>query len=79
MTTSVRLFAGAADAAGTEATTSASPSVGRLREDLAARFGGDFARVLQQCSVMVDGAIAEPADAIPSGATVDVLPPFAGG
>ena len=39
----------------------------------------DLATVLPVCSVLVDGLATEPADPLPAGAVVEVLPPFAGG
>lgn len=74
----VRLFAAAAEAAGTEETVVDAGTVGELREQLAERHGEDLARVLRQCAVVVGGRRAD--DAHPVGdELVDVLPPFAGG
>lgn len=76
----VRLFAAAAEAAGVdELLVGSAASVGDLRAELAARLGEDFARVLRQCSIVVDRVRADDAARVPSGALVDVLPPFAGG
>lgn len=76
----VRLFAAAAEAAGVDEVTLASAgTVGHLREDLAARWGEDFARVLRQCSIVVDRVRADDAAAVAGDSLVDVLPPFAGG
>lgn len=86
----VRLFAAAADAAGTEALTlsaadgSDAPStavrtVGDVRATLGERFGGELRRVLARCSMLVDGRRADDDEAVGAGSTVDVLPPFAGG
>ncbi|WP_084130051.1 MoaD/ThiS family protein [Demequina sp. NBRC 110055] len=76
----VRLFAAAAEAAGVDEFTLAPPgTVGQLREDLAARWGEDFARVLRQCSIVVDRVRADDAAAVAGDSLVDVLPPFAGG
>ncbi|MDQ1250634.1 MAG: sulfur-carrier protein [Actinomycetota bacterium] len=84
----VRLFAAAAHAAGSDEVQAAP---GELREVLAevqaqAVDRARFDRVLAQCSVLCDGLLtagAGEADSstapIPAGATVDVLPPFAGG
>ncbi|NLT27417.1 MAG: MoaD/ThiS family protein [Microbacteriaceae bacterium] len=74
----VRLFAAAADAAGTEVASSSAASVAELRDELSARFGAEFARVLGQCSLLVDGARTDDGP-LPAGARIDVLPPFAGG
>jgi molybdopterin synthase sulfur carrier subunit len=35
--------------------------------------------VLARCSVLLDGRRAAPTDVVPDGATLDLLPPFAGG
>jgi molybdopterin synthase sulfur carrier subunit len=35
--------------------------------------------VVARCSVLLDGRRAAPTDAVPDGATLDLLPPFAGG
>jgi molybdopterin synthase sulfur carrier subunit len=35
--------------------------------------------VVARCSVLLDGRRAAPTDAVPGGATLDLLPPFAGG
>jgi Molybdopterin converting factor, small subunit len=99
----VRLFAAAAEAAGTDAVTLPSPTaagaersveptdagveqilagaltLAALRAELVVLFGEDFARVLNRCAVLVDGARLADDDLVPADATVDVLPPFAGG
>lgn len=77
----VRLFAGAADAAGTEDEhlDPAPRSAADLRGLLARRYGAEFADVLSRCALLVDGKRAEGDAVIPASATVDVLPPFAGG
>ncbi|HWU45368.1 MAG TPA: MoaD/ThiS family protein [Humibacter sp.] len=81
----VRLFAAAAEAAGTDTVTltttpdGAPPTLAGLREQLAERFGDDFTQVLQRCAVLVDGARLADDEPVPTDATVDVLPPFAGG
>ncbi|GAC78550.1 Molybdopterin converting factor, small subunit [Gordonia malaquae] len=76
----VRLFAGAAEAAGRrEQQVDGSMTLGDLRQALAAANGVEFPAVLARCSLMVDG-VRLPDDAVvPDTATVDVLPPFAGG
>ncbi|WNM25452.1 MoaD/ThiS family protein [Demequina capsici] len=79
MSVVVRLFAGAAEAAGVDETVIEAASAAELREALVRAHGGDLAAVLPRCSLLSDGEYLEPGDAISSGATVDVLPPFAGG
>jgi len=76
----VRYFAGAAEAAGRDEESVEASDLGALLEAVVARHGEPLARVLGRCSVLVDGSRADaPATPLPAGATVDVLPPFAGG
>ncbi|MGO2633584.1 MAG: MoaD/ThiS family protein [Galactobacter sp.] len=77
----VRFFAGAADAAGSdEAVVDGPLSVGSLRSSLVEAYGPEFARVLGRCSLLADGVRLDDEDTmVPDSATVDVLPPFAGG
>lgn len=80
MVTTVRIFAGAAEAVGTHEVTTSATSVGELMTELVERGGPLTADVLGRCSVLVSGHRAGGPDApIPAGAVVDVLPPFAGG
>jgi len=79
MTSSVRFFAGAAEAAGVQDLEVEAATVAQLEHLLDATFGEKFAQVRRQCSVMVGGVVSEPTTAIPDGSVVDVLPPFAGG
>lgn len=78
----MRYFAGAADAAGvTEETVDADFEV--TVADLVEQLGADrdrLAKVLKVSSLLIDGvAVRERSEFIPTGAQVDVLPPFAGG
>ena len=75
----VRYFAAAAEAAGREQETVEPASVGELRAALTARHGERLGRVLQRCSVLVNGLRSEDDTPVPAGDVVDVLPPFAGG
>jgi molybdopterin converting factor small subunit len=77
----IRFFAAAADAAGLDETTVDGPlSVGSLRAALVSAHGPEFERVLGRCSLLADGTRLDSQDAlVPDSATVDVLPPFAGG
>lgn len=77
----VRLFAGAAEAVGTDAVTSGAATVGDLVEELVAASGEATTRdVLALCSFLVAGRRTDdPGHALPRGGVVDVLPPFAGG
>jgi molybdopterin synthase sulfur carrier subunit len=75
VTVHVRLFAAARDAAGVSAYEA---SAGALGDILAAGPAG-LAAVLPRCSYLVDGQRADLDTFVPPGATLDVLPPFAGG
>lgn len=80
MSVRVRLFAVAAETVGQTEVHSSAATVGDLLAELSARSGPDTTAVLQRCSILVDGRRSSSAqDPVPSGATVDVLPPFAGG
>ena len=76
----VRYFAGAAEAAGCEQEAVEASTLGSLRDAMVTLHGDALARVLGRCSLLIDGQRADaPATPVPAGATVDVLPPFAGG
>jgi molybdopterin converting factor small subunit len=75
----VRYFAGARAAAGVAEETLSAGTVAELVADLSRR-GEPLERVLAVCSFLVDGLAArDQTTALYDGATVDVLPPFAGG
>lgn len=73
----VRLFAAAADVVGTKHLTLDAHSVAEVISHLSD--AQTTTQVISRCSFLVDGARATPETALASGATVDVLPPFAGG
>ncbi len=77
----VRYFAGARAAAGvTEERVRAGATLDALATELVDRHGERLAPVLKVASFLVDGTAWHDRQAvIPAGATVDVLPPFAGG
>lgn len=76
----VRLFAAAAEAAGLEEhQLDGSMTLDALRGELRDLFGTEFTQILGRCAVLVDGARINDSDLVPATATVDVLPPFAGG
>ncbi|GAB2939367.1 MoaD/ThiS family protein [Micromonospora polyrhachis] len=77
----VRYFAGARAAAGVdEEAVPLSPSLDRLAESLVDQHGPRLATVLAAASYLVDGVAWHDRQApLPQGATIDVLPPFAGG
>ena len=75
----VRFFAAAAEAAGEQETLAEPGRAADLRAALADRYGAELERVLGQCALMSDGGRLEDGSTVAAGATVDVLPPFAGG
>lgn len=76
----VRYFAGAAEAAGTDREPLVAGTAGELRAAMVAAHGGELARVLDRCSLLADGVrLDDPRTPLDAGITVDVLPPFAGG
>lgn len=77
----VRFFAGArAAAGGAEKVVPAGLTLAALVDTLTAAHGERMARVLAAASFLVDGVACHDRGApLPAGATVDVLPPFAGG
>lgn len=76
----VRFFAAAAEAAGRkEQQVTAERTLGELLADLRSEHGTEFARVLERCAIRVDGATVGDDHVVAATATVDVLPPFAGG
>ena len=78
MTTEVRLFAAAAAAAGTSSTTSEAATLTGLQTELLERYPA-LGPVLLRCSFLVDGLVTQHDVPLEAAATVDVLPPFAGG
>lgn len=74
----VRYFAAAAEAAGVDSDAVPAGSADEVRSALVARHAA-LAPVLGRCALLADGVRVEDDDAIPPGATLDVLPPFAGG
>jgi len=76
----VLYFAGARAAAGTSSEEVAPATLGALLGALADRHGDRLRTVLAAASYLVDGTAARDREAlVPAGATLDVLPPFAGG
>ncbi|MFC6354613.1 MoaD/ThiS family protein [Luethyella okanaganae] len=76
----VRYFAAAAEAAGLDEETIDAVSFGELSAEIVRLHGPGLEAVLRRCSLLVDGVRTDGADAaIADAATVDVLPPFAGG
>ena len=79
----VRYFAAARAAAGTESEQVELRGGSTLEEALAVvreRHGAELARVLERCSFLLDEvAVRDRSLPLPDRATLDVLPPFAGG
>lgn len=76
----VRYFAGARAAAGRSEEKVAADTLEALVRTLTTTHGEPLARVLTVASFLVDGATCHDRNApLPDGATIDVLPPFAGG
>jgi len=81
-TITVRYFAGAQAATGVEAErlpVAAPLPLEELAAELARRHGAELARVLVAASFLIDEVPGPRDRVVPTGATVDVLPPFAGG
>jgi sulfur-carrier protein len=82
MSVTVRYFAGARAAAGVpqeELPLAPGSTVAALVGMLVERHGPALGRVLAASSFLVEEVSAGSERVIPAGATVDVLPPFAGG
>ena len=79
----IRYFAAARAAAGVETEPLELPDGGTVQDALAAlreQHGAELARVLDRCSFLLDEvAVRDRSAVMPAGATLDVLPPFAGG
>jgi sulfur-carrier protein len=83
MTVVVRYFAAARAAAGCEeekVRAGAGATVADLLDAVRAEHGPELAKVLERCSFLLDEVAARDLTAaLHDGATLDVLPPFAGG
>jgi sulfur-carrier protein len=83
VTVTVRYFAAARAAAGAESEPLALQDGATVADALTAireRHDGDLGRVLERCSFLLDEvAVRDRSAAVPDGAVLDVLPPFAGG
>lgn len=81
VTITVRYFAAARAAAGVEAESlevagTVDDAIRTIRE----RHGAELGRVLDRCSYLLDEvAVRDRSTPLPAVATLDVLPPFAGG
>lgn len=74
----MRYFAAAAEAAGVDTEQLEAGSADQVR---AAMIGAHpaLAAVLGRCALLADGVRVDGPDPVRAGATLDVLPPFAGG
>jgi sulfur-carrier protein len=80
MSVTVRYFAGARAAAGVDTEIRAATTLDELVGQLVDSHGEELERVLTACSFLVDGTQTRDRSLVlEPGATVDVLPPFAGG
>jgi molybdopterin synthase sulfur carrier subunit len=75
----LRLFAAAREAAGTGRAEMPGLTVSEVLAEARARFGDDFARVLAQSRVWVNGEPAEEDSPVSANDEVAVLPPVSGG
>lgn len=85
-TATLRYWAAAREAAGTSEEPTAATDLAAALDEVVARRAGrgaQLARVFARCSFLVDsqpvGKREHAAVALPPGAVVEVLPPFAGG
>lgn len=76
----VRYFAAAAEAAGTDQEQVTASTIESLLSGLVARHGDAMDAVLARSSLLHEGRyVSDPAVVLAADAVVDVLPPFAGG
>lgn len=75
----LRLFAGAREAAGTDRDEIDGATVGEVLENAASRYGEGFAAVLATSKVWVNGEPADRAHPLAAEDEVAVLPPVSGG
>lgn len=75
----LRLFAGAREAAGVSSARVAGGTVAEVLAAATASYGPAFADVLATCKVWLNGEPAESADAVADNDEVAVLPPVSGG
>ena len=75
----VLLFAALREAAGASRVESDAPTVGALIDELSARFGQEFDRVMRIGTVVVNGETADRELKLNPDDEVAILPPVAGG
>lgn len=79
MAVTVRLFASAREAAGTDQTEATPGPLSEILTDLCARWGEPFTSRLAACTILVDGHAAGRDRDVIDGAEVAILPPSSGG
>ncbi len=75
----LRMFASAREAAGTARDTMPGDTVDQVLAGAVARFGADFATVLQSCRIWVNGESADGTSIVGDADEVAILPPVSGG
>ena len=75
----VLLFAALRDSAGTARLDSEAPTVGALLDELSARFGSEFDRLMKIGTVVVNGETADRDAELRPDDEVALLPPVSGG
>lgn len=75
----IRLFAAAREAAGTDRDALDGDTVGAVLDAAVDRYGDGFAGLLGSCRVWVNGEPAERRDPVTDADEVAVLPPVSGG
>ena len=75
----LRLFAAAREAAGTDRATIDASTVGGVLDEARRRFGDHFGAVLSNSRVWVNGEPAHDGDSVGDGDEIAVLPPVSGG
>lgn len=78
-TVTIRLFAGAREAAGVSSTQTEALSVAAALEWATAQFGAEFEAVLEASRIWLNGDPAEPGADLRAGDEIAVLPPVSGG
>jgi sulfur-carrier protein len=75
----VLLFAALRELAGASHLETDAPDVGALLDELAAKYGSEFERIVRLGTVLVDGERAERGRPLSANDEVALLPPVSGG